>query len=166
MPHPWSPSKTVHKKELPVQKRITRSIKEDPRKEYSAFHKWQDLTSTAADLDALDSQAVPVLWKEEVTRYFSASKHRKNILLNLDPGEFYGNLPSPDTIVFSMKKQLFLQNQSHLTLWNAAESSKSDSNIFLSPSSAIPLGICLAVTIAGGGKHGNALTINRLFFNI
>lgn len=63
-----------------------------------------------------------------------------------------------------MKKQLFLQNQSHLTLWNTAQSSQSDSNIFQSPSSPIPLGICLAVTIAGGGKRGNALTTNRLFF--
>lgn len=71
----------------------------------------------------------------------------------------------PDTIVFSMKKQLFLQNQSHLPLWNNAESSKSDSNILLSPCSSIPLGICLAVTIFGGGKHGNALIVNRLFFN-
>lgn len=87
--------------------------------------------STAPDLDALDSQAVLILWKEQVTRYFSASKYRKNILLNLDPGGFYGNLPSPGTTVFSMKKQLFLENQSHLTLWNTAQSSKSDSNIFL-----------------------------------
>lgn len=63
-----------------------------------------------------------------------------------------------------MKKQLLLQNQSHLTLWDTAQSSQSDSNIFQSPSSPIPLGICLAVTIAGGGKRGNALTTNRLFF--
>lgn len=79
------------------------------------------------------------------------------------PWGFYGSLLSLIQL-FSMKKQLFLQNQSHLPLWNSTESSKSDSNILLSPSSSIPLGICLAVTIGCGEKHGNALIINRLFF--
>lgn len=130
---------------------------------YSALHKWQDLTSAAADLDVLDSQTAPILWKDQVTRYLSASKHRKNILLY--PLRILWQPTTPDTIVFSMKKQLFLQNQSHLPLWNSAESPKSDSNILLSPCSSIPLGICLAVTILGGGKHGNALIVNRLFFN-
>lgn len=90
-----------------------------------------------------------------------ASKHKK--VSSCTPWGFYCN-HYPDTIVFSVRKQLFLQNQSHLPLWNSAKSSKSDSNTLLSPSSSIPLGICLAVTIAGGGKHGNALIVNRLFF--
>lgn len=127
---------------------------------YCAFHKLQDLMSAAADLDVSDftNSSNPL----KKTSLLSASKHRKNTLLY--PLRILWQHTTTATIVFSVKKQQFLQNQSHLPLCNSTESSKCDSNVFLSASSSIPLGTCLAVTIVGGGKYENALIINRLFF--
>lgn len=128
---------------------------------YSAVHKWQDLMRAAADSDVLDFTNSSNPLKRPSYKVSLLANTKKYLLVPLEDfiATYY-----PDTIVFSVRRQLFLQNQSHLPLWNSAKSSKSDSNTLLSPSSSIPLGICLAVTIAGGGKHGNALIVNRLFF--
>lgn len=82
------------------------------------------------------------------------------------PWGFYGNLHYLNRIVFSMKKQLFLQSQSHLPLWNSAESSKSDSNTLLSnPPAPSPWASVLQwQLLVEGRKQVNSLIVNRLFF--
>lgn len=116
---------------------------------------------TAADLDVLDFTNSSNPLKRPSYKVSLLANTKKYLIVPLE--DFMATYYS-DTVVFSVKKQLFLQNQSYLPLWNSAKSSKSDSNTLFSPSSSIPLGVCLAVTIAGGGKHGNALIVNRLFF--
>lgn len=56
---------------------IPKSTKGKTKNKILSFPYMLDLTSTAADLDALHSQAVSILWKEQVTRYFPVANTGK-----------------------------------------------------------------------------------------